>query len=153
MQRRNLNLICFVSFKNQNWDTYRLVITNVLTRNGNNFWNFRLGQISHTIFWGAERYWRRGAKCVKITLIVSSLEWITCLFLFMMVEFEKVLYSLDLKMALIFLVTKLFQKGTMFNWVTVLTLTWDATSPNRKRHAWWHKEAATPSTEGNWPPS
>ena len=31
----------------------------------------------------------------------SGLEWITCLFLFMMVEFEKVLYSPDLKMVLI----------------------------------------------------
>ena len=52
---------------------------------------------------------------MKITLIVSCLEWLTCLFLFIMVEFEKVLYSLDLKMVLSFLVTKLFQKGTMFN--------------------------------------
>ena len=32
---------------------------------------------------------------------------------------KKVLYSPDFKMVLIFLVTKLFQKGTMFNWVTV----------------------------------
>ena len=51
---------------------------------------------------------------MKITLIVSCLEWLTCLFLFIMVEFEKVLYSPDLKMVLIFLVTKVFQKGTMF---------------------------------------
>ena len=55
-----------------------------------------------------------GEGCVKITLIVSCLEWLTCLFLFIMVEFEKVLYSPDLKMVLIFLVTKVFQKGTMF---------------------------------------
>ena len=48
---------------------------------------------------------------MKITLIVSCLEWLTCLFLFIMVEFEKVLYSPDLKMVLIFLVTKVFQKG------------------------------------------
>ena len=32
---------------------------------------------------------------------------------------EKVLYSPDFKMVLIFLVMKLFQKGTMFNWATV----------------------------------
>ena len=52
---------------------------------------------------------------MKITLIVSCLEWLTCLFLFTMVEFEKVLYILDLKIVLIFLVTKLFQNGAMFN--------------------------------------
>ena len=36
-----------------------------------------------------------------------------------MVEFEKVLYNGDLKMVLIFLVTKVFQKGAMFKWVNV----------------------------------
>ena len=36
-----------------------------------------------------------------------------------MVEFEKVLYSGDLKMVLIFLVTKVFQKNTMFKLVNV----------------------------------
>ena len=51
---------------------------------------------------------------MKITLIISCLEWLTCLVLFIMVEFEKVLYSPNLKMVLIFLVTKVFQKGTMF---------------------------------------
>ena len=35
-----------------------------------------------------------------------------------MVEFEKVLYCPDLKMVLIFLVTKVFQKGAMFKWVS-----------------------------------
>ena len=55
-----------------------------------------------------------GEGCVKITLIVPCLEWLTCLFLFIMVEFEKIPYSSDLKMVLIFLVTKVFQKGTMF---------------------------------------
>ena len=49
-----------------------------------------------------------GEGCVKITLIVSCLEWLTCL------EFE-LLYSPDSKMVLIFLVTKVFQNGTMFN--------------------------------------
>ena len=89
-----------------------LVINSVLTSDNNNFWNFLLGQISHTIFWGAEGL---GEGCVKITLIVSCLEWFTCLFLFTMVEFEKVLYIPNLKIVLIFLVTKLFQNGTMFN--------------------------------------
>ena len=56
---------------------------------------------------------------MKITLIVSCLEWLTCLFLFIMVEFEKGLYSPDLKMLLIFLDTKVFQNDTMFKWVTV----------------------------------
>ena len=55
-----------------------------------------------------------GEGCVKITLIVSCLEWFICLFLFIMVEFEKVLHRLILQMTLIFLVTKVFQKGTMF---------------------------------------
>ena len=47
---------------------------------------------------------------MKIMLIFSCLEWLTCLFLFIMAEFEKVLYGLNLKMVLIFLVTKVFQK-------------------------------------------
>ena len=48
------------------------------------------------------------------TCIVSCLEWLTRIFLFKMVKFEKVLYSPNLKMVLIFLVTKVFLKGTMF---------------------------------------
>ena len=78
--------------------------------------------IAHAIYWGAEGL---GEGYVKITLIVSCLEWLTCLFLFIMVEFEKVLYSPDLKMVLIFLVTKVFQKGTMFKcgFSNYLTLT------------------------------
>ena len=51
---------------------------------------------------------------MKIMLIVSCSEWLTCLFLFIMVEFEKLLYSPDLKMVHIFLVMKVFQKDTMF---------------------------------------
>ena len=66
---------------------------------------------NNTIYWGAEGL---GEECVKITLIVSCLEWFTCLFLFIMVEFDEVPYSPDSKMALFFLVTKVFQKGTMF---------------------------------------
>ena len=73
-------------------------------------WNFWLGQISPTIFWEAGI----GEGCVKIMLTVSCLEWPTCLFLFIMVEFEKVLYDPDVKMVLIFLVTKVFQMDTMF---------------------------------------
>ena len=55
-----------------------------------------------------------GKGCVKLTLIVSCLELLTCLLLFIIVEFEKLLYSPDLTMVLIFLVTKVFQKDTMF---------------------------------------
>ena len=51
-----------------------------------------------------------GDGCMKIMLIFSCLQWFACLFLFIMVEFEKVLYSPNLKMVLIFLVTKVFQK-------------------------------------------
>ena len=51
---------------------------------------------------------------MKMTLTVSCLEWLTSLLLFIMVEFKKVLYSPDFKMVLIFLVMKVFQKGTMF---------------------------------------
>ena len=45
---------------------------------------------------------------MKITLIVACLEWLTCLFLFIMVEVAKLLCSPDLKMVLVFLVTKVF---------------------------------------------
>ena len=69
------------------------VINSLLTRHDNNVWNFRLGQISHTIFWGAEEL---GEGCVIITLIVSCLEWLICLLLFIMVEFEKVAYRTDI---------------------------------------------------------
>ena len=50
----------------------------------------------------------------------SCLEWLTCLVLFIMVEFEKLLYSPDLKMVHFFLVTKVFQKDTMFKNVFML---------------------------------
>ena len=64
--------ICFVSFKNQNREIYCLLLTAFsVARNDNNLWNCRLGQITHTIFWGAEEL---GERCVKITLIVSCLE-------------------------------------------------------------------------------
>ena len=57
---------------------------------------------------------------MKITVIVSCLEWLTSYFYsLIMVRFEKVLCSGDLKMVLIFLVTKVFQKGTMFKLVNV----------------------------------
>ena len=55
-----------------------------------------------------------GEGCVKIKRIVPCLDWLTCLLLFRMVEVEKLLYSPDLKRLLIFLVTKVFQKATMF---------------------------------------
>ena len=43
---------------------------------------------------------------MKITLIVSSLEWLTCLFLFIIVEFEKLLSIPDLKYYSFFLLRK-----------------------------------------------
>ena len=63
----------------------------------------------YTIFWGAEGL-REG--CVKIMLIVSCLEWL-------MVEFKSDYTAPTCKMVLIFLVTKVFQEGTMFKWVHV----------------------------------
>ena len=39
----------------------------------------------HAIFWGTEGL---GEGCVEIMQIVSCLEWLTCLFLFIMVEFK-----------------------------------------------------------------
>ena len=76
---------------------------------------------------------------MKIMLIFSCLEWPTCLFLFIMVEFEKVLYGLNLKMVLIFLVTKVFQKlrvqcsnEYMFN-----SHMREMLSRNGQQQAWW----------------
>ena len=51
---------------------------------------------------------------MKIMLIVSCLKWVTCFLLFIMLEFEKLPFSHDFKMLLSFLVTKVFQNGTMF---------------------------------------
>ena len=51
----------------------------------------------HTLFLGAEGL---GEVCMKITLIISCLERLTCLLLFIMVGFEKL--RPDLKMVLIF---------------------------------------------------
>ena len=99
-----------------------------MTRRTIIFWKTRLGQIGHTLFiflffylffsgregGGGGR--GMGVGCVKITLIVSCLEWLIRLFLilFILVEFEKVQHRLILQMTLISLVTKVFQKGTMF---------------------------------------
>ena len=67
-----------------------------------------------TIFFFGEGAEALGEGCVKIKRIVPCLDWLTCLLLFRMVEVEKLLYSPDLKKLLIFLVTKVFQKATMF---------------------------------------
>ena len=56
---------------------------------------------------------RGGAPSGSPNLYTISEQYLAY-FLFIMVEFEKVLYSPDVKMVLIFLVTKVFQKGTMF---------------------------------------
>ena len=56
-----------------------------------------------------------GEECVKIMQIVSCLELMTYLFIFIHNGgILKLLYSPHLKMVLIFFVTKVFQKGTMF---------------------------------------
>ena len=62
-----------------------------------------------------------GGGCQEKTLIVSCLEWLTSLFLFIMVEFEKVLYSPDLKMVLIFLLRK-SSKGVQVQMGKCLTI-------------------------------
>ena len=59
---------------------------------------------------------------MKMTLTVSCLEWLTSLFLFITVEFKKVLYSPDLKMLFIFLVKKVL-KGYNVQMSNCLTLT------------------------------
>ena len=71
-------------------------------------------------------------------LIVSCLEWPTCSFLFIMVEYEKVPYSPDLKMVLIFLVTKVFQKSTVFKCSNEYIFnSHELLSHNGQRQDWW----------------
>ena len=67
-------------------------------------------------------------------LIVSCLEWLTCLFLFLMVELMKRYY-----------VAPTLPKGYNVQLSNCLTLTWNATPRDGKRHAWWPKCAATSS--------
>ena len=74
----------------------------------------------HTIFWGAEGL---AKGCAKITLIVSCLEWLTCLFSFIMVEFGRFQNSRDLIMVLIILVTKDGSKRVQCSNEFILTLT------------------------------
>ena len=57
----------------------------------------------HSIFLGAEGL---GEGWVKIMLIVSCLEWLTCLFLFIMVEFESYFTAPTLKWYSFFLLRK-----------------------------------------------
>ena len=140
-EKQNLNLICFVSFKNQNWEMYCLLLTAFYDpQNNNNFWNFWLGQISHTIFWGAEGL---GEGCMKITLIVSCLEWLTCLFLFIVVEFEKVL-----KNGTHFSCDKSLPKGYNVQMSKCSTLTWDTISRNGQWQAWWPECVQPPTSPG-----
>ena len=83
-----------------------------------------------------------GKGCEKIMVIVSCLECLTWLFLFLMVKFksyypvatEKWYSFLQNPMSdglLSFIVTKVFQKGTMFKWVYVLVS--DFMSSNGRR--------------------
>ena len=60
--------------------------------------------------------------CVKIVLIVSCLEWLTCIFLFIMVEF-KLLYSPDLKSGTHFSGYKSLPKGYNVQMSSCFTLT------------------------------
>ena len=57
-QKQHLNLICFVSFKNQNCEMYCLLSTafRLVTTI-----SFQSGQISHTQYFGEQRDWGRGA--------------------------------------------------------------------------------------------
>ena len=112
-QKQNLNLICFVSFKNQNWEMYCLLqpfwpVTTIV------FGIFRLGQISHTISLGS-----RGIEG-------GVRENDAYCFLLRMAHFLIFIHNggiwkgiIQPRMVFIFLVTKVFQKGTMFRWVTV----------------------------------
>ena len=107
-QKQNLNLICFVSFKNQNWEMYCLlqpfwpVMTIV-------FGIFRLGQISHTISLGS-----RGIEG-------GVRENDAYCFLLRMAHFLIFIHNGGIWKGIIQprLVTKVFQKGTVFKWVTV----------------------------------
>ena len=84
------------------------------------------------LYFGEQRDWGRGVS--KITLIVSCLEWLTCLFLFSMVELMKRYYA-----------APTLPKGYNVQLSNCLTLTWDATPRDGKRHAGWPKWAATSS--------
>ena len=108
------------------------------------FWDFRLGQISHTICWGAkglEEGWG-----VKITLIVSCLEWPTFWFLFIMVEYEKALYSPDLKMVLIFLLQKSSKRLQCSN--EHIFNSHELLSHNGQRQDWWPECVQPPPPPG-----
>ena len=115
-QKQDLNfyLLCYC-IKNQNWEMYCLLLQRFMTCRTIIFGISGLVKLVtlYILFrgGGAEGL---GEGSVKITLIVSCLEWLTRLFLFIMVKFEKVIYSPNLTMVLIFLVTKVFQKGAMF---------------------------------------
>ena len=62
---------------------------------------------------GRQRDWGR-VRENNVHCFLLIMAYLLTVFLFIMVEFEKVLYSPNLKMVLIFLVTKVFHKGTMF---------------------------------------
>ena len=61
-----------------------------------------------TVIWS--QFARKAGEGVRESNAYCVLpEWLTNLFLFIIVKFEKLLYSPDLKLALIFLVTKVLQ--------------------------------------------
>ena len=78
-----------------------LVVNSLLTRNNNNFWDFPLGQISQTLFWGAEGL---GVGCVYNNAYCFLLRMANLLiFIHNGGIHEKALYSPNFKMVLIFL--------------------------------------------------
>ena len=143
-------MVSFKNHKNQNWEMYCSLIVFYDPKNDNNFWNLYLGQISHVILshfiWGGGTE-GLGQGCVKITLTVSCLEWLTCLLWFIMVEFEKL--QPWFKNGTHFSFYESLSKGYNVQMSLCLTLSWDAMSHNG--HAvtmWWPRQfVQTPSQE------
>ena len=138
-QKQNLNLICFVSFKNQNWEMYCLLqpfwpVTTIV------FGIFRLGQISHTISLGSRGIEggvrENDAYCFVLRMahflifIHNGGIW-------------KGTIQPRLKNGTHFSCYESLPKGYNVQMSNCLTLTWDATSRNGQRQAWWPKCAAT----------
>ena len=131
-KNKNLNLICFVSLKNQNWEMYCLL-----------FWNFRLGQISHTIFGGAEAWLRE--ECVKKNAYCFLLKMAHFLIFIHNGGIWKGTIQPRLKNGTHFSCYESLPKRYNVQMSNCLTLAWDATSRNGQRQVWWPKCAATHS--------
>ena len=94
-------------------------------------WNFRLSQISYTIFWGAEGL---GMLSMAHSLIFNYNGGIW-----------KGTIQPRLKNCTNFSWYESLPKGYNVQMGNCLTLTWGATSRNGQRQAWWPKCAAAPS--------